>query len=134
MIEKLRAYGADVDSGLHRCMDNEDMYLRLVRMSIEDGNFDRLFAAMEAGDLSSMDRFMANVLEESAASPEIEALRETIAAQGAEAALMTGSGSVVFGLFSDEEKARAAAEKVSGLGKVFLARPVPAGTEILSVS
>ncbi|MBR6791102.1 MAG: 4-(cytidine 5'-diphospho)-2-C-methyl-D-erythritol kinase [Oscillospiraceae bacterium] len=93
-----------------------------------------LLAAMEAGDLSSMDRFMANVLEESAASPEIEALRETIAAQGAEAALMTGSGSVVFGLFSDEEKARAAAEKVSGLGKVFLARPVPAGTEILSVS
>jgi len=53
MIEKLRAYGADVDSGLHRCMDNEDMYLRLVRMSIEDGNFDRLFAAMEAGDLDA---------------------------------------------------------------------------------
>lgn len=93
-----------------------------------------LMSAMERGDLSSMGKFMANVLEESAASPEIEAIREKIAARGAEAALMTGSGSVVFGLFSDEEKARAAAEKVSGLGKVFLARPVPAGTEILSIS
>lgn len=93
-----------------------------------------LMSAMERGDLSSMGRFMANVLEESAASPEIEAIREKIAARGAEAALMTGSGSVVFGLFSDEKKAQAAAEKVSGLGKVFLARPVPAGVEILSIS
>lgn len=92
-----------------------------------------LLAGMEKGDLSGMSGFMANVLEESAASDDIEAIREEIAAAGAKAALMTGSGSVVFGLFSDEETAQAAAEKLSHRGKTFLARPVTAGVKILSM-
>ena len=92
-----------------------------------------LLAAMERGDLSAMSGAMANVLEESVASADIEAIREEIAAAGAKAALMTGSGSVVFGLFSEKETAKAAAEKLSRWGKVFLARPVTSGTKILSV-
>jgi len=93
-----------------------------------------LISAMETGDLAAMSRAMANVLEESAGNADIEALRERIAALGAEAALMTGSGSVVFGLFSDEEQARAAAEAVADAGKAFLTRPVAAGVEVISVN
>ncbi len=35
-IEKLRAYGADVDEGLARCMNMEDFYIGLVRKALAD--------------------------------------------------------------------------------------------------
>jgi len=49
-IEKLRAYGANVDEGMGRCMNNEAFYLRLVNMAADDGGFEKLRAAMESGD------------------------------------------------------------------------------------
>ncbi|MBQ9300787.1 MAG: Hpt domain-containing protein [Clostridia bacterium] len=49
-IEKLAAYGADTKSGLARCMNNEAFYLRLVNMELADANFDKLRAALAAGD------------------------------------------------------------------------------------
>ncbi len=50
-IEDLRAWGADVDEALARCMNNEAFYLRLVGKAVQDGAFERLKAACEAGDL-----------------------------------------------------------------------------------
>ena len=41
-IEKLKAYGANVDEGLSRCMNNETFYLRLVNMAANDAGFERL--------------------------------------------------------------------------------------------
>ena len=52
-IEKLRAFGADVDDGLGRCMKNESFYLRLVNMALADGGFDKLSASLDKGDLDS---------------------------------------------------------------------------------
>ena len=49
-VEALRARGANVDEGLARCFGNEAFYLRMVRMGLEDPNFDRLEAARRAGD------------------------------------------------------------------------------------
>lgn len=49
-IEKLKGYGANVDEGLTRCFNNEDFYLRLVGMSLEDKNFDRLARAVADAD------------------------------------------------------------------------------------
>ena len=50
-IESLRAYGADVNDGLARCMNNESFYLRMVNMVLSDAsNFDKLKAAAQAGD------------------------------------------------------------------------------------
>lgn len=49
-LEALRAYGANVDEGLARCINNETFYLRMVSMVLSDGNFDKLKAAVEAGD------------------------------------------------------------------------------------
>lgn len=50
-IEKLRAFGADVDEALNRCMNNEAFYLRLVDKAMRDPAFDRLNEAVNAGDL-----------------------------------------------------------------------------------
>ncbi len=49
-IDALKAYGADTLTGLSRCLNNEAFYLRLVKMSLADANFDRLKAALEARD------------------------------------------------------------------------------------
>ncbi|MBR2571097.1 MAG: Hpt domain-containing protein [Clostridia bacterium] len=50
-IEQLRNYGANVDDGLRRCMNNEGFYLMLVQKAIKEPSFEGLKAAVEAGDL-----------------------------------------------------------------------------------
>ena len=50
-IEKLKQYGADVDTGLSRCGKNEMLYLRLVQICIQELNSGALGEALEAGDL-----------------------------------------------------------------------------------
>ncbi len=53
MIEKLREYGVDVDTGLSRCMNKEDFYLNLVDRSLKDASFEKLSSALESGDLDT---------------------------------------------------------------------------------
>lgn len=51
-IDALRAYGANVEEGLERCMNMEPFYLKVVGMLKDDvdGSFERLKAAMAARD------------------------------------------------------------------------------------
>jgi len=50
-VELLRAYGANVDEALKRCMNNEAFYLRLVDRAINDPDFEGLPEAVEQKDL-----------------------------------------------------------------------------------
>ena len=52
-IDALKAYGANTDEGMARCFNNEAFYLRLVGMGLADANFDKLKAAMDAGDTTA---------------------------------------------------------------------------------
>ena len=52
-IDALKEYGADVESGLARCMGNEAFYLRMVGLALEDAHFDQLFESIEAGDVKA---------------------------------------------------------------------------------
>ena len=47
----LRAWGANVDEALVRCMNNETFYLMLVGKAVRDPQFDRLEDACASGDL-----------------------------------------------------------------------------------
>ena len=49
-IETLKTFGANTQEGLGRCLNNEAMYLRFVNMALDDANFDRLAAAIQADD------------------------------------------------------------------------------------
>ncbi len=49
-IDSLRRFGANTEEGLSRCMDNEDFYLRLVNMALDDAGYDKLASAIESGD------------------------------------------------------------------------------------
>ena len=72
-------------------------------------------AALARGDLHALAPLMQNVLEPAAIElvPEIGAWKQKLLDAGAIAAQMTGSGSVVFGLFESEEAAKAALPAVS---------------------
>lgn len=50
-IEKLKEYGADVQTGLSRCANNEALYLRLVGLCIGELSSCALGNALNAGDL-----------------------------------------------------------------------------------
>ena len=52
-VEKLRDYGANVDEGMGRCLNNEAFYLKMVNMGIGDASFGKLEDAISAGDLNA---------------------------------------------------------------------------------
>ena len=51
--EKLREFGADTDTGLKRCMNNEGFYIRLVVKALEDRRVYELGKLTEAGDFEA---------------------------------------------------------------------------------
>ena len=69
--------------------------------------------ALEKGDLAGLCGSRYNVFEEVTALPELSEIRQELRRSGALAAMMTGSGSAVFGIFPEEAAAKAAAEKMA---------------------
>ena len=49
-LDALRVYGAKTAEGMGRCLNDEPFYLEMVAMALADGNFEKLQAAMDAGD------------------------------------------------------------------------------------
>ena len=52
-LDDLIAYGANVEEGLGRCMNNEAFYLRLVETVKDEKSFDALPQAIADGDLQA---------------------------------------------------------------------------------
>ena len=77
-------------------------------------DIDGMIVALQKGDLDGITDRLGNVLETVTvkAHPVIEQIRELLRKQGAENALMSGSGPTVFGIFKEKETAARAAEAV----------------------
>ena len=71
-----------------------------------------MLAAMAEGDVPAMGRLLGNVLETVTIPmyPKIADIKESMLENGAEGALMSGSGPTVFGLFTKQERAKEAAK------------------------
>lgn len=71
---------------------------------------DACVAALRSGDVQALTRAMGNALEPVAVAmrPEIALAIQALMQSGAGRAMMTGSGSAVYGVFMDEESARIA--------------------------
>ena len=87
-VDKLRAFGADVDDGLKRCMNNEAFYLRLVNMALDDPGVAHLQEAAEDGDRKAafeaahaLKGMLANLSLSPLAEPAAE-LTELLRAEG----------------------------------------------------
>lgn len=52
-LDALKEFGADTKEGLARCMNNEEFYLKMIRLGLADERFDTLGDALEAGDLDA---------------------------------------------------------------------------------
>ena len=92
---------------------------------------DKLVQAMEDDDIYAVAKYMANDLEKAAASEDTQPIKEALIQQGAIGSVMTGSGAAVFGVFDDEEKAKAACDYFrSRVRSVFIAKPVGFGATI----
>ena len=49
-IDKLKEYGADVETGLLRCANKEELYLRLVNICVQELSSNDLEAALKVGE------------------------------------------------------------------------------------
>ena len=90
-----------------------------------------LCAALHAGDLRGVARRMFNVFEEALprSGAEIGSIRGAFLDGGALGAVMTGTGSAVFGVFDDRAAAAAAYERLSqSYRECFLVRAADALT------
>ena len=89
-------------------------------------------AAIRAGDLAGLCAAAGNALETCAGGADTAALKQALLAQGARAALMTGSGAVVFGIFEAEGPARAAAGALQAEGRqTYTLRPDRGGARVV---
>ena len=83
----------------------------------------RMMDALEAGNLRRVAKGLANRFDETIRMAQVRGVKRAMLGIGALGAMMTGSGSGVYGIFETEQQAKAALKALEGLGKVFLVRP-----------
>ena len=87
--------------------------------------------AVRAGDLAAVCAAAGNALEHCSGAEETPSICAILRENGALTAQMTGSGAAVFGVFDDEEKARAAMSALKpGYKQVYLCRPTHGGPRV----
>ena len=96
-------------------------------ITIKD-NFDEMVRATEYNDILEMKKYMQNAFERVCNIPEVELCKKSLLDEKAETAMMTGSGTAVFGIFKDKEKAEQAKENLKkAFDWVYLAEPINEG-------
>ena len=76
---------------------------------------------------------MFNALEYAVNEPVINEVREKMLEQGAVGAMMTGSGSVVFGLFESQKAAESCIKNIGEYPFAVVLKPQDKGLEITAV-
>ena len=89
-----------------------ELFLRLDSVEIRDRpDTDAMQCALRNGDREKIAALLCNVFEQAVSDhPEIEAVKRELLSHGALGAMMTGSGSAVFGIFRCSNCAKAACE------------------------
>ncbi len=89
----------------------------------------KMVYAVEEHSLSAVAQALGNRFDDALQIPEVQEIKTALLAAGAENAVMTGSGSAVFGVFSDIESAEKAASVLDkSMGEIFTAVPISAET------
>lgn len=85
----------------------------------------KMVTALKSGDLRQVAGALGNRFDETMKLVQVRQIKKTMTSAGAMGAMMTGSGSAVFGIFDTQEKAESCAQLLEGQGKIYLARPHP---------
>ncbi len=83
----------------------------------------RMLEALATGNLRRVSRCVANRFDETIRLAPVRVLKRTMIESGALGAMMTGSGSGVYGIFETEQQAKNAVRRLDGQGRTFLVRP-----------
>ena len=92
-------------------------------------NTEKLIHGIKSGDLAGICDNMGNVLESvtEVKHPIVGEIKSLMKKQGAEAAMMTGSGPTVFGIFTDKRKAILCAKLIKStfkdINEIFVTKP-----------
>lgn len=111
-------------------VSTKEVYERIDRHEITcHPDVDGMQKAIAESDLNGVVKRLANVLATVTEEmhPIVQKIREVMLSQGAFGSLMSGSGPSTFGIFENEEKARAAGERIRELGlakRIFVTKPV----------
>lgn len=99
--------------------------------SPKKGDFNGMVSAFERGDLGGIGSRLFNALEYAADLPQIKKAKEDLLKHGACGALMTGSGSAVYGIFEDGGTAEKCADTLKELYPFCeVCAPVNCGCEV----
>lgn len=95
-------------------------------------NIDKMIKAIEEKNINAFCDNMYNALEIVSNLNEVSEIEQVMKKQKALNAMMTGSGSAVFGIFTDKEKAKICMEILSQKYKsVFLCNPINFGAKVI---
>lgn len=89
----------------------------------------KMLQALEAGELRQIGRALSNRFDETMKLSQVRTVKKLMLSAGALGAMMTGSGSAVYGIFDQVEKAKSCMRLLERKGEVFLSRPRPRGVE-----
>ena len=87
--------------------------------------------ALRSGNARRIADCMFNALEYAVSEPEIDALKQKMLSGGALGAMMTGSGSAVFGIFENRADAERLTDSLRDYPFKAVLDPVPCGLEIM---
>ena len=90
-----------------------------------------LLRAIMSGNISSFSQYMYNVLEPSTPLSEIREIKQNMLDYGANAAMMTGSGAAVFGIFGSLILAMATRGRFASQYHAYLVEPISQGVRII---
>lgn len=122
-------YAAGIGTTLHTCAVMPSCYIVIAKPSCSvstakayeaidsmsypmDIRTHRMKQALQSSDIAVVARSLYNRFEEVLQIPQVEVLKKVLCDNGALGAVMTGSGSAVFGLFDDEQTAKKAEKAV----------------------
>jgi len=92
----------------------------------QDGSFmtPLMEKALETGDINKVTECIGNRFDDILQIPDVQIIKALMNEYGAIKSSMTGSGSAVFGIFTDEIKIQEAYEIITNYGDVFITRPM----------
>ncbi len=108
-------------------------YAAIDRVPFPDNtHWEDMKKALQQKDVGVIGQKLYNHFEAVIQEPQVEALKKVMLAKGALGAVMTGSGSAVIGLFTDEQAAKAALETVKPICEMTaVCTPVNCGPKIV---
>jgi len=92
--------------------------------TLEDHRSLAMQAALESGKIENVAKHVSNRFDETLKLWQVRKIKGSMKAGGALSAIMTGSGSAVYGIFKDENRAKKCGAYLESSGEVFLCKPL----------